>query len=492
VAFFESHEGQEFLHQFCVALLAELYERGNASLGVLSTFLHRANLHYFVAASETNLQRAAAELERHIIAFGQEERRRLAGVMPRKTISIAEDETFPSRTCLVAIEPVSNFILLERLTDDRKAGTWNESMHDALSGLAVTTMQSVSDEGKSVVKHAVEGLGAHHSPDLFHIQQEITKAASTQLRLQVKRGEETVRKQREKTTSEIESKARYERLEKKPQGRPPAFDARIREQRAAEFKAVAELRRCIATREQFHAARRSISAAYHPYSLETGLPQSPERVAEHLTGAFDKIDKLTAGLADTFKKRIAKARKQIAGMKATVAFYFTMVALYLDNLRLDHMTRMLLEDFLIPACYLQRVARTVSDKAISAEILHTSQHLMADCSARAGPFALYTEERLRELLGYAEECADYFQRSSSCTEGRNGQLSLRYHNLHILTDRKLAALTVLHNFDTRRADGTTPARRFFGTPHRELFPFLLLQMKPPGRPRVRHRLAPAA
>jgi hypothetical protein len=53
------------------------------------------------------------------------------------------------------------------------------------------------------------------------------------------------------------------------------------------------------------------------------------------------------------------------------------------------------------------------------------------------------------------ECADLFQRSSSAVEGRNGQLSLHHHGRHRLSDRKLAALTAVHNFHIRRADGTT-------------------------------------
>ena len=54
-------------------------------------------------------------------------------------------------------------------------------------------------------------------------------------------------------------------------------------------------------------------------------------------------------------------------------------------------------------------------------------------------------------------------------EGRNGQLSLHHHGRHRLSDRKLAALTAVHNFHIRRADGTTAAERFFGRAHETLF-----------------------
>ena len=37
--------------------------------------------------------------------------------MPRKKISSTEDETFQPEICLVAIEPVSNYIIVEKYVD---------------------------------------------------------------------------------------------------------------------------------------------------------------------------------------------------------------------------------------------------------------------------------------------------------------------------------------------------------------------------------------
>ena len=83
----------------------------------------------------------------------------------------------------------------------------------------------------------------------------------------------------------------------------------------------------------------------------------------------------------------------------------------------------------------------------------------------------------------ARECAAIFQRSSSCTEGRNGQLSLYHHGLHLLSDRKLRALTILHNYFIQRPDGTTAAERFFGSKPPDLFEWLLERVAIPARPR---------
>jgi hypothetical protein len=79
-----------------------------------------------------------------------------------------------------------------------------------------------------------------------------------------------------------------------------------------------------------------------------------------------------------------------------------------------------------------------------------------------------------------EECARLFQPASSWVEGRNGQLSLRHHNLHRLSNRKLTALTAVHNFHIKRRDGTTPASRFSGAKPKGLFEYLLGKVDLPG------------
>jgi hypothetical protein len=71
--------------------------------------------------------------------------------------------------------------------------------------------------------------------------------------------------------------------------------------------------------------------------------------------------------------------------------------------------------------------------------------------------------------------------------------------LHRLSDRKLTALTGVHNYFVKRADGTTAAERFFGAKPRDLFEWLLDRVDIPGRPAQKRSqptpkifLAPAA
>jgi hypothetical protein len=93
------------------------------------------------------------------------------------------------------------------------------------------------------------------------------------------------------------------------------------------------------------------------------------------------------------------------------------------------------------------------------------------------------------MVKKAKACAGFFQRSSSCVEGRNAQLSLHHHGMHRLSDRKLKSLTVIHNFYLKRPDGTTAAERFFENNPINMFEWLLEKMDLPPRPRSKVKLA---
>ena len=68
-----------------------------------------------------------------------------------------------------------------------------------------------------------------------------------------------------------------------------------------------------------------------------------------------------------------------------------------------------------------------------------------------------------------------------------------YHNGRGLTKKRLAALTVVHNYGLKRADGTTAAERLFGSPFPDVFEWLISQMGElplPRKPRDRIKRNP--
>ena len=86
---------------------------------------------------------------------------------------------------------------------------------------------------------------------------------------------------------------------------------------------------------------------------------------------------------------------------------------------------------------------------------------------------------------WAAEHARGFQRASSAVEGRNGALSPLHHTQRGVPKRRYQVWTVLHNFDCRAADGSTPASRFFRHAFPDLFETVLAKID--GVPRSRQR-----
>ena len=149
VAFFESPVGAAFLHRLVLAAHFVMTMLGPCGIRLVCLFLELIGLDQFVAVSYGAHHKVSTDMEDTIVTFGNKEGGRLASGMAPKKITICEDETFHPETCLVGIEPVSNFILLEKYASSRKAEEWTSSLTQALAELPVDVFQSTSDEGHS-------------------------------------------------------------------------------------------------------------------------------------------------------------------------------------------------------------------------------------------------------------------------------------------------------------------------------------------------------
>jgi hypothetical protein len=97
---------------------------------------------------------------------------------------------------------------------------------------------------------------------------------------------------------------------------------------------------------------------------------------------------------------------------------------------------------------------------------------------------------LAEWEAWATARVKAFQRASSAVEGRNGFLSQMHHNHRGLPQQRYKVWTVLHNFDCRAPDGTTPAARFFSRTFPDLFETVLSCLEALPQPRRRkHQVA---
>ena len=491
-SFFESPHGLEFLHRLLCALHLVVGQANDGGIRNICWLLELCQLDRFIAVSYGAQQKVAASIERSIEQFGQEEQARLAVQMPHREITLCEDETFHPQICLVAIEPVSNFLILEQYAAKRDAPTWNAAVDEALKPFSVTVIQCVSDQATALIAHTEIHLGVHHSPDLFHVQHETSRATSVPLHRQTEKAEkafkdaeashqENVKKLNDFNETWPCSLKQLE-LDKELKSHAPVLEKAL-------SKAREEFETTQARQRRAREARCGIGQDYHPIDLKSGAPIEAFQAQVKLNAHFDTLDQVAteAGLRPSSFARIAKAKRVLPSMIATLVFFWTQLAIRAASLKYSQEVVQVWLKQLVAGYYLAEVAQRCSDSKERKRLVELSRTILEQAKARDGPLSALNEKDILYLEEQARLASELFQRSSSCVEGRNGQLSLRHHGLREITTRKLRVLGVLHNYVIKRSDGSTAATRFFGQKHRELFPWLVEHMPLPTRPRRKAR-----
>jgi hypothetical protein len=243
-------------------------------------------------------QQVNRQVEEAIGTYRQAETARLAEDMPRKDITLTQDETFTGGLCLVGSEPVSNFIILEQLARARDQTTWNALMAPALAALNCQVMQSTSDEAPGLLAYGEHHLGAHHSPDVFHGQHELVKAVSGPL----------ATKQRAAIKATTEAQQRLDQVQgplqeagDEPQPPGPAHSSTETaglEQAEREAHAARQaLERISAQRERVAQSIRTIGQAYHFVDLERGVRRNGPLIAAEAHVGFQGLGYLVQDLS---------------------------------------------------------------------------------------------------------------------------------------------------------------------------------------------------
>ena len=485
VIFFQSSPGLAFLHRLVLGIHLVCTEGGACGIRLVCLLLKLTGLDRFVAASYGIQQQVNRQVEEAIVRYRQEESARLAQDMPTKAITLAKDETFTGGLCLVAAEPKSNYIVLEQAAHARDQDTWQALMEKALSGLHCQVIQSTSDEAPGLLAYVEHHLGAHHSPDLFHVQHELVKAVSGPM----------ATKQRAAAKAACEAQERLEQGQRQLQesanaphkrgpGRPPQAAASLEQLEQDAQAAHQKLERLSAQREQVAQSMRHIGQAYHFVDVERGVRRNGRLIAADIQGQIDTIRSVAQyeGLSQTCLERIDKAERVVSKMQATIEFVSGYVHKQVRQLDLSPPVSYVLHAPLIPSFYLDRVAQSRTVHA-GEPLRELAQRLRTPLFEPGGVLAELSEVQQSARKQQAKELAEVFQRSSANVEGRNGDLSLRNHQLRGLDrPRKRECLTAIHNFFLTRADGTTAAERFFGQKPRSMFTAILQSVDLPPAP----------
>jgi hypothetical protein len=219
-----------------------------------------------------------------------------------------------------------------------------------------------------------------------------------------------------------------------------------------------------------------VSQAVHPFAVADSRPQTSAQVETALHQGVATLSTLRAHYRSREQTgAVAKYNRQIAGVASLVDAWWFWVEQRLTPLALDADTQGWLRERLLPTVSWQvQVERT---KTAALKVAYQAAFQRAHATLRHHPFSrTLTTSEVERWHTWARDLVAQFQRASSPVEGRNGYLSQLHQCRRGTSTRRLRVMTVIHNFDLKRADGTTAAERLFGTPFPDLFDWVMERM----------------
>ncbi len=243
--------------------------------------------------------------------------------------------------------------------------------------------------------------------------------------------------------------------------------------------------------ESVHSAYRhhleTVSLLVHPWRLCNATPQTSQEVESRLHAEIDAITAFIATHGLPAKQQaVDKVRKQLAGLSALVDLWWQRVWHDVQQVAMTPMWQRWVDEQLLPLMSWQhQVSRTRCPRR-KAKLVQALEAVQ-DTFDRHPITRQLPPDVLEGWKAWAAEHAKAFQRASSAVEGRNGALAQLHHNQRGLPKQRYKVWTVLHNFDCRAPDGTTPAARFFRRGFPDLFETVLSTIDDLPRPRKRNQ-----
>jgi Family of unknown function (DUF6399)/IclR helix-turn-helix domain len=471
----ETAEGRCWLTRLVVATLYTFGLKRGVGLDTMSEFFARLRLESQVGCSPSALHGVMQALEAAILetAVAWEQDGQTRGEV--REIIGAVDETFLERMILVFMDLATGYLVLEEVADDRTYATWKALVDARLKALGTGVLYLVSDRAKALIQLAEQGLGCLSMPDFFHVLHEITKSYSRAIGRHLKQAHQDL-------TKATEALARQ-------QGHAHA------QQAAPEATAVVAARHAKVQQweEVQHTYRHhleTLSFTLHPFRIADSMPQTSAQVASQLYAAVEAIDALARRHQLPARHHVMrKVRAQVPALAALVDFWWQGVWQDIAPFALSPRWKQWVQEGLLPRVYWEHQAAHTRCARRKAKIVQALEAVHTTFDTHAITRGL-DQQVLEEWHAWARLRVQAFARASSAVEGRNGSLSQMHHNHRGLPKQRYKVWTILHNFDCRASDGTTPAARFFRRTFPDLFETVLSQIEALPQPRRRkHQVA---
>lgn len=456
--FWDTYAGDDWLKRLVVVAVYVFGLKRGVGAESLSEFFHLLGIHGHIGVSVSSLRKIQQLIEAKILNYHSDQQERLhQACQSPPRICVGVDETWFDQTVLVMMELSSGYLLVEEMVEDHRYKTWQTSIETMLKSWSGHIHYCVNDRAKALIKLALNELGCPSIADLFHATRKLTRGLALELEhrlIHLKR-----------------------RLREGPALETPdhAGGQAIQTELARTQAAQADLREHL-----MH-----ISLALHPFDLDTHCGQTTQQVSTKLTQQVKALKqfKKTQGLKDA-PGGIDQFNRQVDALAAVVDLWWQWVHQALNAQSVAPSLRDWITQILLPLCYWNTQRQRTDTPTLKPQYQRAYHQAQVTLQSHLVTATL-SEDAYRYWVGWAQDRVTKFQRTTSAVEGRNGYLAQVHHNRRGLSTRRLKVLTVIHNFDLQRADGSTAAERLFKMAHPNLFQTVLEQMPELPLPRQR-------
>jgi len=459
----ETAEGANWLRLLVFGVIYCFGIKGGVGAESLSAFFQLLRLEARIGCSASALRELEVQVKAQIVAYGQAQAQACQAERPIG-ICVGADETFYGLPILVAIELASGFIFSEAECENRSYETWWEQVRGWFKPEQWDCRFLVSDGAKALVKLALSGLGCPSLPDVFHLLQALSKSMGTAMarqRVQLQHQQQALQAKLPTTVVSEGCLA------------APAQSAVLQVQQ----------QQLETDHHDYQHSLQALSQAIHPFHLGTGEAQLGLELPMRLQAHLSTLERLSQTYAPT-QSKVALERwyRQIPDLAGTLHAWWQWVLQALPTQTQDPDAQHWVLTGLLPWVYWHQQTQKTRQPQLKQGYQQAAQQAYSRLLAHGFTQTLSDSEQQHWIDWALWMCAK-FQRTSSAVEGRNGYLSGLHHANRGFTEQTLKVLTIIHNFDLKRDDGTTAAQRLFGKPFPDLFESIILNMDELPRPR---------
>jgi hypothetical protein len=452
-AFWETEAGYTWLRLLVFAVLYHFGLGSHIGADKLEAFFKQIRIDKHAGLSAASLRRQMNQMEELLPQFQQHCEQQAATETRNSTVAM--DETFQGdMLALVLMDLPSGYLILEETSDDRSFESWWGKAGSRLQTLGVNVQHAISDRAKALIKLAVDGFDCVSGADIFHAQQDISRWLGSRLGRHHK-----------------QAKVAYEQADAASKKDPKHVKKRL-----AAVDAELAYAKIQQDHEAYHKHLTGISDEIHPFSVQNNQVQRQEQIQvglENHAQVFAKIAQ-SQEINDS-KHTLTKFRNQFEALAANVEFWWLWILEIVTGLAIDEATQQWLLYRLLPVVYWHQQKQRTKNPTQRQKYKQAWEQALTDLQQDEFTQTL-SDSQMQDWLTQADWMARQFHRSSSAVEGRNGCLSQMYHAGRGLTECRLRALTVIHNYGLKRDDGTTAAKRFFNQDFPDLFSWIAGEM----------------